>query len=513
MGNKIYLPQNLKLDDILKKGKTEIKNFKKDHLLYILGLVQRIQSCNKEYRFYEYVPIKAAYVQDMIHNYKDYIEFAKDSGILECDNIYIEGEKCYGYKFSEQYDTTDTKGVKLTDLKVIKKIKKRNQLNQPKKYRELYKWYESIEIDYEGALECIKELKDKISVDSKSKEKKNYFKEIGGKQVLKTVLVNKNADCFYRAALGNINHIKDKDYNLLVDKRCGRLHTNITNMKNELRNFLTYKGVELVAVDLKNCQPFLSTALFRPEFYKKNKKLVTYKSIHYTDYSTTSNIYKQGSLLSKRIQEDPIYLTLVENAGTSIITDISTYFDYVLKGTFYEEFAKIIETETGEKVIDRVELKKVMFQVYFTSNSYKGGCLGAEYKNLFINHFPNVNKLFEAIKKGKDYQGNSCKSLLAVLLQNMESKLILDKCCGRITKERPDLFIITIHDSIVTTKGNEEYIKQVIEEEALNYIGNKPKVEFEYWKNPQKSSVVKTNPKQLSPDLASKKNYAVKETS
>ena len=95
----------------------------------------------------------------------------------------------------------------------------------------------------------------------------------------------------------------------------------------------------------------------------------------------------------------------------------------------------------------------------------------------------------------------------------MESKLILDKCCGRITKERPDLFIITIHDSIVTTKGNEEYIKQVIEEEALNYIGNKPKVEFEYWKNPQKSSVVKTNPKQLSPDLASKKNYAVKETS
>ena len=115
----------VKLDDILKKGKTEIKNFKKDHLLYILGLVQRIQSCNKEYRFYEYVPIKAAYVQDMIHNYKDYIEFAKDSGILECDNIYIEGEKCYGYKFSEQYDTTDTKGVKLTDLKVIKKIKKR----------------------------------------------------------------------------------------------------------------------------------------------------------------------------------------------------------------------------------------------------------------------------------------------------------------------------------------------------------------------------------------------------
>jgi hypothetical protein len=513
MGNIVYLPKNLDLDEILKKKKTEIKNFKKDNLVYILGLVVKIRSCNKEYLYEEYIPLKAAYIQSIIRNYKEYIEYAKDNGILECDDIYIEGEKCYGYKFSTLYDEVDLKGVNLTDLKVINSIKKNNPLSRPKKYQPLYKWYEGIEIDYEGALNCIIELKDKISKEAKTIEKTSYVKGFDGKITPKTVSTKLNVDCFYRAALGNINYIKDKEFNLSVDKRCGRLHSNITNMKKELRDFLTYKGVELVAVDLKNCQPFLSTALFKPEFYEKNKKLRKYKGVHYKDYSTVSNMYKQGTMLSNRIKVDPIYLTLVKNSGTSVIADISTYFDYVLNGTFYEEFAKMIKDETGKIVSDRAELKKVMFQVFFTSNSYKGKRLGAEYKNIFNKHFPNVYKLFEVIKKGKDKDDKSCKPLLAVLLQNIESRLILDKCCGRITKERPDLFIITIHDSIVTTKGNEEYIKKVIEEEALNYIGNKPKVEFEYWKNPQKSIVVKTNPKQLSPDLASKKNYAVKETS
>jgi hypothetical protein len=43
MGNIVYLPKNLDLDEILKKKKTEIKNFKKDNLVYILGLVVKIR--------------------------------------------------------------------------------------------------------------------------------------------------------------------------------------------------------------------------------------------------------------------------------------------------------------------------------------------------------------------------------------------------------------------------------------------------------------------------------------
>jgi hypothetical protein len=51
----------------------------------------------------------------------------------------------------------------------------------------------------------------------------------------------------------------------------------------------------------------------------------------------------------------------------------------------------------------------------------------------------------------------------------------------RIASERPDLPIFTIHDSIVTTVGNEEYIEQVMREEIVRLTGLNPKFGIEYW--------------------------------
>jgi len=52
-----------------------------------------------------------------------------------------------------------------------------------------------------------------------------------------------------------------------VDSTAGRLHTNLTNLKSDLRNYLTYDGKTLVAVDIRNSQPYLSLALFRKDSY------------------------------------------------------------------------------------------------------------------------------------------------------------------------------------------------------------------------------------------------------
>jgi hypothetical protein len=51
---------------------------------------------------------------------------------------------------------------------------------------------------------------------------------------------------------------------------------------------------------------------------------------------------------------------------------------------------------------------------------------------------------------------------------------VLDKICKRISIEKPSLPIFTIHDSIITTRGNESYIQLVMKEELEKGIGKVP---------------------------------------
>ena len=60
---------------------------------------------------------------------------------------------------------------------------------------------------------------------------------------------------------------------------------------------------------------------------------------------------------------------------------------------------------------------------------------------------------------------------------------MLNVITKRIARERKNLPIFTIHDSIVTTdeEGNAAYIQKVMEEEFTKAIGFSPMFEIEHW--------------------------------
>jgi hypothetical protein len=58
---------------------------------------------------------------------------------------------------------------------------------------------------------------------------------------------------------------------------------------------------------------------------------------------------------------------------------------------------------------------------------------------------------------------------------------MIQSVAKRISRERPDLPIFTIHDSIATTIGNEEYVKSIVKEEAYRITGLRVKLGMEYW--------------------------------
>lgn len=71
--------------------------------------------------------------------------------------------------------------------------------------------------------------------------------------------------------------------------------------------------------------------------------------------------------------------------------------------------------------------------------------------------FPKLFHFLRHVKQEK--KGNKW---LAHLLTRIESKLMLDSAALRISQERPDMFMTTIHDSIMVEPDNVQYVKSVL---------------------------------------------------
>ncbi|RNI22609.1 hypothetical protein [Rufibacter latericius] len=316
----------------------------------------------------------------------------------------------------------------------------------------------------------------------------------GDKERLSTrdKLVNK-----YYSTLMAAERVADKDYFFKMDDKAGRVHTSLSNLKKELRNFLTYDGKRLVEVDIKNSQPFFSLALFNKAFFssegKMRRKNLDTNSISYSnnimEYLQRVDTISFKGMSLQHVFQHTLYeglhqtssLVMVYSMIEEIVSkDISHYREIVLEGIYEHLLVKYIEN-TGRVDMDRNDMKKVMFTILFSMNE-EGGKTDESFKDMKIRQqremakdtfrscFPKVMEVFEFFKED-NYR------LLACLLQSIEAHVVLDKICGRIKRERPGTPIFTLHDSIMTTVGNETYLKQIIKEECLKHIGVKPSLD------------------------------------
>jgi hypothetical protein len=134
---------------------------------------------------------------------------------------------------------------------------------------------------------------------------------------------------------------------------------------------------------------------------------------------------------------------------------------------------EFMDSELGIIDLGRKQVKAMLFQVLFTSNRFIGQT-DAEPKRIFKSLFPDVYNILSIIKK----QG---KELLSILLQRIESHLILHVITKRLAREYPPMPLFTIHDCIVTTAGTQHIVQQIMKEELERAIGSAPSLRIEKW--------------------------------
>ena len=76
----------------------------------------------------------------------------------------------------------------------------------------------------------------------------------------------------------------------------------------------------------------------------------------------------------------------------------------------------------------------------------------------FRRLFPTIHDLLLDLKEGQ-YRRSSR------MMQKFEAHFVYDRICSRIEAERPQVFLGTIHDALVTTPDQADYVRRVMTEE------------------------------------------------
>ncbi len=405
-----YIPE--KAYDYIKN--VDFKN--KEHLYIILDMINRITIFHKQDKDYSnnFIDIPISYFKDIIQNkdcFKKAMDFLKDNKLIECDGIYSkEKGKAYGYRISDEY-FSKLITVKITKPTLTKRIFS-NVNKEKSRVGDKYKVYKSFflknfKIDFNKALNY-------INSNLNSSLCRNFSTE----DIVKSI--NR-----YNHQYMAISAINDGDLFFRHNKTNGRIDTNLTNLKSDLKQFISIPG--LVQLDISNSQPYILS------------------------------LYLNSSLCRNFLKND-----------------FSKYQAWTEKGIFYENFEKEYFKQKG-LTLKRQEIKDIMFGIFYSRNEYtdKKGKIIKPYlkeKNVFKSIFPSVLEVIENEKKVKHNQ-------LAIKMQKLESEICIDIICQELDKQGINYF--TIHDAWIVDIMDELKVKNIIETEFIKKYNSKPTIKTE----------------------------------
>jgi len=420
---RLYCPTDLRLDEMLDQ---EDRRFG-DAIVYLCHAIMTRRVEDSRYRKGHndgWVRLKAQYLQRIVgrHNWEHVKHLAVGNGVVECNESYFAGTRAKGYRMSAAY-AEDTWGLReVADNRLLwrlqrwwtereraewKSIESNPMLVSPEVCKFLYR-----ELQRCG-------LRDDAPVDQFAPE------------VAVAVDKIRRGDWFFHR------------------DQFGRIHTNLSNIKRELRRFLLVDGQRLVNVDIANSQPlFIGMASCSGQTRKRREGREEGKQ---GGRQAGANLYVRQAY----VRQAPL------SGVGNVAVDLRRYMRLCEAGQLYQFVQSRIP-----KALDYDTLKQRVLSTLYDRDSHRN----AVYRVL-DEHFPSLVEFARHVKR-KDYRQ------LAHLAQRVESRFMFEQVVPRLMRERPGLFVASIHDSLLVPRGTEEYVREVMLAE-FQRLGVSPTVRIE----------------------------------
>lgn len=272
-----------------------------------------------------------------------------------------------------------------------------------------------------------------------------------------------------------IESIKNKYWSFSREGKDNRLHSILTLLPKDLRNFITYNNESLVSYDIKNSQPFIFSSIL--------------------NQISNPNINIMNGFISSF--DNSMYSFIMSDLFRNDINinNINKFINEIIDGKFYEIYGDILFNEgiLSEDINKKCYLinlynKKEKCKSYKMFNCrreaskyaimltlYSSEKFNSNITKVFETQYPEVFKVLQFIKKDRE------KSFFPILMQNIEADCLLDYCTAKIAKKYPNMPLLTIHDSIITTVRYQLILEEEFKKYLKLYFGLNPKLEVEYW--------------------------------
>ncbi len=177
-------------------------------------------------------------------------------------------------------------------------------------------------------------------------------------------------------------------------------------------------------------------------------------------HTNITNLYKQlRALLRVDGQDEPLVELDIRNsqplflaiAALKAKVQDKKYLELCESGQLYDYLA----LELG---MSRDSAKKELMLYYFAKNGHRS--VLKELKQLFEKQFDSIASYLTKIKS-KDHKR------AAKQMQMAERQLIIDNVCVKLFQQRKDLFVTTVHDSLLVRKSDSDLAEAVLMDEFM----------------------------------------------
>lgn len=421
-GNKKYfqlIPEkiNQNISGIEENIKPKIKGYSREFLFEVVSIVAS-QTRKKG----EAAQLQMTYIKKLVPQGDRYLHELINLQIIQRSGNAVKGKTSYKYSFTPEYFSQFIT-LPLSNQKLINRIMKAHEQKN-----------KTVSNSIRGHSEQVKYLK-QLTIDERFKDFINAF------YIIETDK--------YNSVLASATRIGNNDIFYSVDSTAGRFHSNATNSAKGLRPFLRINGEPLVNIDIKNSQPFLSILILmnpsKVAFLTKNKA----------------------------------FAMLLQTLKVPQNKDVKKYISLVIDGQFYE----YLMTEFSKEglLLTRSETKVQVLRILFARNRMPKDETNRKARQIFIDRFPTVHRVFSEIRGHEKGDQFTSFKRFAILLQRIESHIMLQVILKRIYKELPGTIAVTIHDSIMTgiLTNNVEAVQRIMSDEMTLFVGFRPQIKVE----------------------------------
>lgn len=342
------------------------------------------------------------------HNYKLYLDYLIEEGIVVSDNFYIPGEKSICYKINEDFVgrlcSIDIDN-KLFNKRTIKSLLSSHKLKVSSSHINNFKT--DFKIDFNAAIEYLYSCYINNTPDHKGRVLNKYTK---------TLLEHK------------LLQIRDSQLWINRSSSNGRINSNLTTLNGDYKQFIVGYDYSL---DIVSSQPTLLNVLIDIVKDIKGQSSLSYSSLLSYECKILSNTLKRVDTIS--------VIEKLKSVKLPSEIEQKKWRELCENGGLYEYFQSEFYGRCGKK-LSRNDVKRVIMTVLYSSNWSKD-----EYKVVFSSIFPTIYKFISDIKSIKSIKRSH--RVLPLLLQGIESFIWVENILPKLDKMK--IKYLFIHDSVL----------------------------------------------------------------